>query len=614
MSLLLAFFLISVSGHISTSFYSFRKFGAYSITNLNLDFGMNRYGFRLGLEKRQNDFGIKSLTVEIDSIINGYRLTIGEKHYHINGPLSTTLNLWGVTLRGRDGDFFLGKTKDPGALLTPSFEENRYTIGFRLQKNISYYMPVEFYLLRKSDNHNYSGILDNTSLGTNVKYNLGKRVSLGSQLWASISDIGFGSAFMINSSYTAPKYGGSAYFRNIFNNYTTTSNLVAQSGNWFRTFLYQNPLEWISFSQDITYSSIYDMGVGLSTAIKKAPLPGLGYGIHISPGGIGQYINTSYQYKKFFISSGYGWSKSSSDFGIKIGQAINNYQIWTGFQYRDNVLFQFGGMFPFSSKIKVKSFFNIAGQYGYITRSTGIEFSVRLLRNFNFISSYEWANYNNTNNHYLSLSVTNSLLFDEIGFGFISGKVFMDVNNNGFFDIEDRVVPDIEVILDGGLRAKTNKKGDYSFSFIKRGEHTVSLDLGVMPAEIGPGKRKYTVGTKFLKQTKADFALDELGLIEGTIFYDENGDGEQNPEEVGVHNVVIKINGSLTTTNDNGKYRIANLAPGTYTIGVNLLPPETILVMPQVIYIHLKRGEKFVNKPLGVIKKERPVNKTIFGE
>ena len=190
----------------------------------------------------------------------------------------------------------------------------------------------------------------------------------------------------------------------------------------------------------------------------------------------------------------------------------------------------------------------------------------------------------------------------------------MDINNNGFFDYEDNVVPDIEVILDGSRRAKTNKNGDYTFSFIKRGEHTVFLDLGCMPAEIGPERRKYAVSTEFLGRTQADFALEELGSIEGVIFYDKNGTGEQEQGERGVSNIVVKINGSLTTTNEQGKYRVANLASGTYSIAVKLLPPETILATPQFTYVHLKPGERFLNRPLGVIEKDRPVNKKIFGE
>jgi hypothetical protein len=190
----------------------------------------------------------------------------------------------------------------------------------------------------------------------------------------------------------------------------------------------------------------------------------------------------------------------------------------------------------------------------------------------------------------------------------------MDLNNNGIFDVEDRTVSDVDVILDGYQRVKTNKNGNYSFTFIKRGEHSIYVDLGCMPAEIGPGQRRYEVNTEFLRRVKMNVPLEELGIIEGTLFYDDNGDGEKNDDESGVPNVVVTVNGSLSTTDTKGRYRIANLSPGVYTIGVKILPPETILAEPQYTYIHLKPGEKFLNKPLAIIKKTRPVNKTIFGE
>ena len=577
---------------------------------------MNRYGVDIGLEKRMNDFGLKTFTVEIDSIAKDYCLFIGAKPYYLNGPLSTTLNIWGLTLRGTRSDFFVGKTKDQASLLSPSFTENRYTIGCRLQKNISYHIPIEFYLLRRSDAQNYSGILNNNSLGTNMKMKLGENFSLNSQLSTSISDSGFGSALALDAGYMTQKYGGQAYLSNIINDYATPSNLLAQKGSWFRTYLYQKPLEWINFSQDISYASIYDLGIGFNTAIKKSPLPDLAHGINFSSGGISQSVNCGYQYRDFSIAGSYGWAKDHNDFGIRIGQAINSYQFWTGFQINNSLLVQFGGVFPFSSNIRLKNFLNIANQNGHTTRSIGLETSIQLLQNFHLNATYELANYNGAgqNDHFLSVGLSNNLQFDEIGFGFVSGKVFMDFNNNGFFDIEDQPVTDIEVILDNTKRVTTNKNGDYSFAFVKKGGHNVSLNLGCMPAEIGTEKRKYTLNTEFLSRARTNFALGPLGVIEGIMFFDENTNGTKDQGEPGVPNVVIKINGSLTTTDKNGKYRIANLASGTYTLEAKILPPETVLATPEYAYIHLKAGEKFTNRPLGVIKKERPVNKKIFGE
>jgi hypothetical protein len=614
MNVFLIFFLVSTSGHATTSFYTFHKIGAYGISNFNLDLGMNRFGFRIGLEKRRDDFGIKSLTVSVDSIVRDFRLTIGEKSYFLHGPLSTTLNFWGLSLENRSGNFFIGKTEDPGSFLSPSFKENRYMIGCRLQGNISYYVPVELYLLRKSDSTNHSGILENNSLGTNIKANIGERLKLESHLWTSISEAGFGGTYALNACYNTQKYGGCTTFRTIFNKYVTPSNLMAQNGVWIKTCFYEKPLEWITFGQDISYSSFDDMGIGFNTSIYKLPFPGFSYGVNVSTRGVSQSVNTSYRYKDFLLSGGYGWSQNEKDIGIRINQTIQNFQFWTGFHIRDHFVYQFGGMIPFTPWIKVKNFFTFASQNGYITQSTGVTITLRLPQNFNIHSTYEWINYNEANEHFLSFNLTNNLLFEEIGFSFVSGKVFMDMNNNGIFDVEDRTVSDVDVILDGLQRVTTNKNGTYSFSFIKRGEHSIYVDLGCMPAEIGPGQRQYKVNTEFLRRVKINVPLEELGIIEGTIFYDDNGDGEKDHNESGVPNIVVTVNGSLSTTDKKGKYRIANLAPGVYTIGVKILPPETILAEPRYTYIHLKPGEKFLNKPLAVVKKTRPVNKTIFGE
>ncbi len=611
---LFAIILISAGGYVNTSLYTFHRFGAYSVTDFYLDGGMSRYGLKLGLERRYDDFGVRNFAFNIDSVFNRYELNVGEKNYHINGPLGTTLNLWGISLRNQNHDFFLGRTEDQQTLITPTFRDNKYTLGYRLQKSLSYRIPAEFYIIRKSDQPNSSDVLSNNSFGTNIKVNFSEKVLFSSQFITTLSDLGVGGALAMEASFSGQRYGGHTYLRNVFSNYVTPSNFLTDKGNWFRTTLYQKPIDWISFGQDIAYSSIYDLGVGLSTVIEKSPYPSLGYGINIAPQSISQNISTSYQYKKFIAACGYTWSKNDNSLGLRMNQAIANHQFWTSIQASKNIIFQFGSMLSLTPSLKLRNYLTVTRQTGHTTRALGTDVAVRLPHNLNLHSTYELINDDGQYQHFLSLGLANSMVFDEIGFGFISGKVFMDINNNGFYDNEDEPVPEIEVILDNSRKAKTNEVGDYSFSFIKKGEHKISLNLGCMPAEIGLEKSRYTISTAFLKKTQADFSLEELGSIEGIIFFDENNNGEKDVDERGVPNAVIKVNGSLTTTEVNGKYRIANLGSGTYILEVRLLPPETMLATSEVIYIHLNPGEKFANRPLGIVKKERPVNKKVFGE
>ncbi len=614
MNFVLLFFVFSQSSHLNTSFYTFHKLGAYSISDFYMNYGVRRYDLRMTLEKRRDDFGLKSFAFEIDSVFKNSRLTIGEKSCYINAPISTTLSLWGITLRGSNVDFLLGKTKDHTTALPPTFHNNKYTIGAKLRRNLSYRVPIEFYILRKCDFQNQSGNLNNNSFGTNTEMKLGENILCGSQLWGSISDMGFGSSFAVRGSYSGQQYGGHTYFRKVFNNYVTPSNLLAQPGNYFRLNLYQQPLDWIGFRQDISYSSFNDAGIGGNTKITKAPLPDFSYGIHFSRKTeiISQGIYSGWRYKKFSISGDYNWSKDKRDYGVKIGQEFKNFKFWSSLHLRKDRVFQFGGLFPVTSNIRLKNFIKFTRKNNHTTQSAGAEISLKLAKTLNLNSTYEYIRHNNVKDHLMSLSLSNSLRLDHMGFSFITGRVFMDLNNNGRYDVDDRIVSDVEVILDGSSIKRTDKNGNYQFSFVKDGKHTINLNLVNVSAEMGAEKRRFRFDTRFLSRVRVDFPLGELGSIEGVVFYDENKDGKMDRGEAGVPNVVLALNGFLTTTDGQGKFRFANVSSGTYGLQVKILPPKTYLGITELSYIHVEPGEEVSDYRIGIIKKGRPVKKRIF--
>ena len=125
MNTLVLIVILSANGLVNTSFYTYHKIGAYSISDLYVNYVLQRYDFRLALEKRENEFGLKSITLEIDSIADNWRLALGEKPYHVRAPASTNLNLWGLTMMSRGADVFIGKIRDYTTSLPPTFNDNR---------------------------------------------------------------------------------------------------------------------------------------------------------------------------------------------------------------------------------------------------------------------------------------------------------------------------------------------------------------------------------------------------------------------------------------------------------------------------------------------------------
>jgi len=611
-NLLMLFVILASSGRVNTSFYTYHKLGAYSISDFYFNYLMNRYDLRLNLQKRQDDFGLRSIALEIDSVFKDYRVALGEKSYHVRAPVSSVLNLWGLAFLSRGADFFLGRIRDFSSSLPPTFDENKYTVGARFHRQISYRIPLDIYVVRRSENTNPLRVSNNNALGVNSGMNFGDKLSLDTQLWTGFSDHGFGSSFALNGRYTAEKYGGHCYITAISSNYVALSNIKMQPGTWFRLTSYQHPTEWFGFSQDLGYSSFYDARLMLNTRVMKAPFPTFVYSIAFSRNLIDQSVNTEYYYKNFTISANYEWSKEQNAYGFKVAQRIENCQIWSSFQRRNTDVWQFGYMFPFPRYFRFKGFLNYVLSSNYRNYSTGFELSAKLLRDLYMHFTYEFLHHDATSDHFLSVSVSKTFDFDQVGFSFVSGRVFMDVNSNGMFDAGDRVVPNVTVVMDGKDEVMTDKNGGYTFSFVRSGEHTLSLSLGCVPAEIGPAHRSRKLDTGFLSQTKIDFPLEVLGSVGGVVYYDINNNGERDDDEKGVPNAVLALNGYMTTTDRDGQFRFANLVSGTYVLEPRVLPPETIAARRELLYVYIVPGSHFSDFELGIVEKQRPVNKKVF--
>ncbi len=614
MNIVLLFLILSQRSQLYTSIYTFHKLGSYSISDVSVNYGVRRYDFRLTIEKRRSDFGLKSASVVIDSVFKDSRLTIGEKSYLINGPFSTTLNLWGMCLTGPHMDFVVGKTKDYTSALPPTFGDNKYTLGIRLHRNLAYRIPLDFFMLRKYDAPAQGESIRNNSVGTNAEMKCGEHLLCGSQIWTSLSDRGLGSSFALTARYTRQQYGGHAYMRKVFGDYVTPANLFAQPGSYYRFDFYEQPLDWIGFRQDFSYTSFQDISTGVNTRISKLPFPELSYSVYYSKrtAAFTQSIYSGWRYKKFSLSGDYSWSKFKKGYGLKIVQDVKNFQLWSSMHIREDRVYQFGVLLPVTRSVRLKNFLKFVRRNNHDTQSAGTEISLKFLKNLNLHYTYEYIHHNSVDDHLMSLSISNNLLLDQMGFGFVSGKVFMDLNNNGRYDIDDRIVSDVEVVLDGKSVQHTDRNGNYQFVFVSVGRHTIRLKLVSVPAEIGAEKQQFTFDTRFMSQVRADFPLGELGSIEGSVFYDKDKDGKMDTGEAGVSNVVLALNGFLTTSDAKGHFRFANVPSGTYGIQVKILPPETYLVTPELSYLYVEPGEEVTGYHIGVIKERRPVIKKVF--
>jgi hypothetical protein len=180
--------------------------------------------------------------------------------------------------------------------------------------------------------------------------------------------------------------------------------------------------------------------------------------------------------------------------------------------------------------------------------------------------------------------------------GSIGDFVFFDANGNGIQDPGEIGLPNVKInLLDGNGNFITTTTpdgfGKYSFTGLAAGNYIVEFvptasffsitaqHQGVDPkADSDPDPVTGRTGVITLAAGQSNNDID-CGLIKPTsamvgdfVWNDTNGNGIQDPGEVGVPNVTVNLldsNGKFvttTTTDANGKYLFLNVAAGDYQV------------------------------------------------
>ena len=179
--------------------------------------------------------------------------------------------------------------------------------------------------------------------------------------------------------------------------------------------------------------------------------------------------------------------------------------------------------------------------------------------------------------------------------GSISGTVFADVDNDGVQNagVGDTPIANATVTLTGtdlsgnvyNVPTTTDANGDYSFPDLPPGNYTVTesqpagFDDGIdTPGNLATGAGNDTFNVVLgAGDDSADNDFAELAdsSVAGTVFRDDNNDGEINGTDMGIGGVTVTLIGTdnagnavsrTATTNPDGTYLFDNLRDGTYTV------------------------------------------------
>ena len=174
--------------------------------------------------------------------------------------------------------------------------------------------------------------------------------------------------------------------------------------------------------------------------------------------------------------------------------------------------------------------------------------------------------------------------------GSIGDHIWLDIDGDGVDDIGEPGLPNVTVELTGTaadgtaitLTTVTDVNGDYLFDNLPPGNYTVTVtdtngeltNLAQSPGNTGSEAVTLAAGEEFLDADFGYVPAAGTAVIGDTVWFDEDGDGIQDPGEVGIAGVTLDLvdeNGTVVdtiTTDASGNYLFTNVTPGDYTVVV----------------------------------------------
>ncbi|NBC56819.1 MAG: calcium-binding protein, partial [Bacteroidetes bacterium] len=152
--------------------------------------------------------------------------------------------------------------------------------------------------------------------------------------------------------------------------------------------------------------------------------------------------------------------------------------------------------------------------------------------------------------------------------GEISGRLYLDANNNGTQDAGENGIPDVDVQIDDALGQTqiitTDINGDWSIQ-VAAGTTTSTIDesdpdfpIGTVQTEgTNPTTTNVTNGDTF---TETD-GYFQFGTLTGRLYFDTDGSGSQNAGEPGIPDVDVEVEDvfgvtQIVVTDTNGDWSI----------------------------------------------------------
>jgi len=184
--------------------------------------------------------------------------------------------------------------------------------------------------------------------------------------------------------------------------------------------------------------------------------------------------------------------------------------------------------------------------------------------------------------------------FGVAGNASVNGSVWIDLDNDGVRDPDERGLPGVTVNITWAgpngpivITVVTDANGNWAIADAPPGEYTAVVDSLSVP----PGLVRTTPSSSSTTVPPGGSGSTQHGLVPGgsigdRIWNDLDRNGVQDANETGVPGVTVVLRDNqgavvaTTSTDANGNYRFGELPPGTYTVEVDTstLPSGVIVV------------------------------------
>jgi cell division septation protein DedD len=201
------------------------------------------------------------------------------------------------------------------------------------------------------------------------------------------------------------------------------------------------------------------------------------------------------------------------------------------------------------------------------------------------------------------------------GTGTISGLIFADWNSNGVQDADENTLEGIPLRLAGG-RTASGRDGQFAFLNVPAGVRSVGLDTSALPVDFDPpALAEVQIELSRGDAKRVTFGLVPLGMIQGRVVRDGNGNGKADSNEEPIDGAIVVLDGGLRSEQARkGRYRFDAVRSGAHLVKllIESLPDGAAITGDAEVPATLSRGALNADVTFVVSVEKRPEIRRVF--